>query len=419
MVLESQRMRVGGSRGYVSSAKLRRRGRMRLIVGLVVVVLLVYLGFEMFGGEGDQTNANNAGASPGVTENNGSSGTSTASTGSQGTGAYNPLNQTNGHPLLGGSKTTGTTTGTPGTTTGGTTTGTTGTATTTTGTPGTTTTTTGSTVTPPPPPPPPVNHVDDSVATDAQVKAQIDRGRQLIQTGKLVEARRFLNSALHGRISGADAQDVRTELTKLNDVLIFSQRAVQNDPLVATHTVKSGDLLSTIAKPHNVPWPLVGRINQVDPRRLRIGKTLKIPKGPFHLVIVKHAFRADAYLESADGPVYIRSFRVGLGEDDSTPVGHFTVRRGSKLSNPKWVNPRTGKVYEPDDPTNPIGERWIGLAGADERTRQMSGYGLHGTIEPQSIGRQASMGCIRFHAKDIELVYDMLIGTKSRVVIKP
>ncbi|MFB3139137.1 MAG: L,D-transpeptidase, partial [Phycisphaerales bacterium] len=97
----------------------------------------------------------------------------------------------------------------------------------------------------------------------------------------------------------------------------------------------------------------------------------------------------------------------------------FRVRAGTKLINPAWTNPRTGQRFESYDPQNPIGDRWIGLAGITEATRDLIGYGIHGTIEPESIGRQSSMGCIRMLPKDVELIYEVLIEQTSTVEIRP
>ncbi|HZW07868.1 MAG TPA: L,D-transpeptidase, partial [Phycisphaerales bacterium] len=85
----------------------------------------------------------------------------------------------------------------------------------------------------------------------------------------------------------------------------------------------------------------------------------------------------------------------------------------------KWVNPRTGEVFMPDDPKNPIGERWIGLEGTDENTRRFAGYGIHGTVDPESIGQQKSMGCVRMAPGDVEMIYEMLIDRLSTVKIVP
>ena len=66
---------------------------------------------------------------------------------------------------------------------------------------------------------------------------------------------------------------------------------------------------------------------------------------------------------------------------------------------------------------NPIGERWIGLEGVEERTMDLSGLGIHGTIEPGTIGTQSSMGCIRMGSSDITQVYEMLAEGVSTVEI--
>jgi lipoprotein-anchoring transpeptidase ErfK/SrfK len=55
-----------------------------------------------------------------------------------------------------------------------------------------------------------------------------------------------------------------------------------------------------------------------------------------------------------------------------------------------------------------LGERWIDLGES---------YGIHGTIEPDSIGKAASRGCIRMREKDVIEVYDFLVKG-SEVVIR-
>ncbi len=87
--------------------------------------------------------------------------------------------------------------------------------------------------------------------------------------------------------------------------------------------------------------------------------------------------------------------------------------------NPDWRDDRTGTYFGPDDPANPIGEYWLALEGTDERTESLSGYGIHGTIEQDSIGTMASRGCIRLADDDIALVFDLLIEGESRVDVVP
>jgi lipoprotein-anchoring transpeptidase ErfK/SrfK len=99
-------------------------------------------------------------------------------------------------------------------------------------------------------------------------------------------------------------------------------------------------------------------------------------------------------------------------------VGTFTVRKGSKMVNPPWVNPRTGEQFAGGDPKNPIGKHWIGIEGQGEAAAY-AGYGLHGTIEPESIGQQRSMGCVRMLADDIALMYELLTEQGSQIQIRP
>jgi lipoprotein-anchoring transpeptidase ErfK/SrfK len=44
-------------------------------------------------------------------------------------------------------------------------------------------------------------------------------------------------------------------------------------------------------------------------------------------------------------------------------------------------------------------------------------YGIHGTIDPNSIGKAESRGCIRLRNQDVEEVYDML-AVGSEVTIR-
>ena len=139
--------------------------------------------------------------------------------------------------------------------------------------------------------------------------------------------------------------------------------------------------------------------------------------GPFHAEVDKKSYRIDLYLGEGANQVFVRSYRVGLGEYNSTPIGSFKVRRNSKLINPTWVNPRTRAFFAADDPANPIGERWIGLEGIEERTVELSGLGIHGTIEPSTIGQDASMGCVRMHSDDVAEIYEVLAEGVSTVNI--
>jgi len=256
---------------------------------------------------------------------------------------------------------------------------------------------------------------------DTAFAEPLRRGMRLVEQGDLVAGRSELSALLVAagdRLRVRDAQAIRDTLASVNERLIFSPEAAPNDPLTTTYTVKSGDLLIKIAPRFDLTYQFIERINNVAANRIRVGQDLKLIYGPFHAVVDRSDFRMDIYLEGPDGePVYIRSFAVGLGEQGSTPIGNWVVRKGGKVSNPAWTNPRTGKFFEADHPENPLGQYWIALDGTDPSTKELQGYGIHGTIEPDTIGTEASMGCVRLADADIERVYQLLVGGKSRVQI--
>ena len=165
----------------------------------------------------------------------------------------------------------------------------------------------------------------------------------------------------------------------------------------------------------------IQRLNGIsDPRRVQAGRTLKIVRGPFHAVVDKSEFVMEIYLGSPGeaGSLYVAGFPVGLGADDSTPTGTWSVETHKKIKNPTYFSPRGEGVIEADDPENPLGEFWIGLTGIDGQAVGKESYGIHGTIEPDSIGKQASMGCIRMAKDDIALVFELLVEGKSTVIVR-
>ncbi|MHC4129211.1 MAG: L,D-transpeptidase family protein [Planctomycetota bacterium] len=262
-----------------------------------------------------------------------------------------------------------------------------------------------------------------AAASRQRAREQMGSGLSLAETNHPVDARRALTAALvSGALDPADAAFVRDRLGALNRRLVFSPEVVADDPFSRRYVVGPGDQLGGIVRRESlaIDWRFIMRVNRmVSERSLRAGQRLKLVTGPFHAVVDKSDYRLDLYLGSGSGRVYVASFPVGLGEFDQTPVGRFRVRPHSKLINPQWTHPHTGQRYGSDDPANPIGERWIGLVGADEATRDMVGYGIHGTIEPESIGRSESMGCIRLLPDDVALLYEVLTEQASTVVIRP
>jgi L,D-transpeptidase ErfK/SrfK len=103
---------------------------------------------------------------------------------------------------------------------------------------------------------------------------------------------------------------------------------------------------------------------------------------------------------------FVRAYPIGIGKDSTTPLGKLAVL--SKAEKPQYTDPH-GRVIDGDDPQNPLGPRWLDLGNS---------YGIHGTIDPTSIGKAESRGCIRLRNNDVLEVFDML-GVGSEVTIRP
>jgi hypothetical protein len=105
----------------------------------------------------------------------------------------------------------------------------------------------------------------------------------------------------------------------------------------------------------------------------------------------------------------VAQYPCAAGRGGCTPEGTFTVNM--KLVDPVWY--WKGQAIPPG-PDNGLGSRFIGIT-SDEYPK---GYGLHGTNEPASIGRDASHGCVRMHNEDVEKLYD-LVEYGDTVVVGP
>jgi len=93
-----------------------------------------------------------------------------------------------------------------------------------------------------------------------------------------------------------------------------------------------------------------------------------------------------------DGKV-VRIYRVAVGKTSTpSPVGEFKIV--NRVSNPAYYH--KGQVIGAGK-GNPVGTRWMGLSA--------KGYGIHGTNQPNSIGKAASTGCIRMGKQDLEELF--------------
>lgn len=237
-------------------------------------------------------------------------------------------------------------------------------------------------------------------------EALADEGLALFDEGRLVEAQKQLSRALRAGVAGPKGRAVRDALSRCADALQLAPRRHPADTYARSYEVVPGDTLTAIGQKFLVPYQLIMRVNRLESTRIIAGQTLKAIQGPIHLEIVKSRYELRAWLDE----VCLGAYPVGLGIENSTPEGTFVVEQ--KIVNPPYQpqhKPRS-EFRDAGAPDNPLGSRWIDIGNH---------YGIHGTIEPSSIGGPVSEGCIRMHNRDVEEVYDFVVPGVSKVEIRP
>jgi lipoprotein-anchoring transpeptidase ErfK/SrfK len=128
-----------------------------------------------------------------------------------------------------------------------------------------------------------------------------------------------------------------------------------------------------------------------------------VPTGTQQRVIVVSL--QDRKLALIENGEVTKIYPVAVGKPSTpSPEGTFTIER--RVANPIYHH--NGLTVLPG-PGNPVGTRWMGLS--------RSGYGIHGTNEPRSIGKAASHGCIRMAKADLEQFYELVaVGDTVRLI---
>jgi len=221
------------------------------------------------------------------------------------------------------------------------------------------------------------------------------------------EAARTYSALLLGELQAAWPAD-HAALTEWTQGLNEAQREHRWHPRGEWPSVEvkvgNGDSLISIRKRYVGEHPgavlctgLIERANRIR-GYLQPGQTLRIPTDPARILVDLDARWALFFL----GEEVAAAWPVAIGRPgEDTPPGDYTVR--NKLENPPWM--KEGQEPIPfGDPRNPLGTRWIGWSKDGAKTP----YGFHGTWEPDSIGKAASDGCVRFRNEDVEQLFQVL-----------
>jgi len=240
----------------------------------------------------------------------------------------------------------------------------------------------------------------ESKSPALQAAADLKTARSLESAGKHPEALVAYEKLLSRKDLSRQTQNkIATAYEGLNWRLIFSPDQA-DESYSLFYTVKPGDNLHNIAKANKTTVGLIKKVNNLPKDMIRPAMKLKIITAPFAIRVDKSENMLLLFMKDK----LIRHYSVATGKDNNTPVGTFKIV--NKLVDPTWYH--QGKVVPPGNPENILGTRWLGF--------DKQGYGIHGTTQPDSIGTQASLGCIRMLNSEVEELYEF-IPTGTEVTI--
>ncbi len=184
----------------------------------------------------------------------------------------------------------------------------------------------------------------------------------------------------------------------LNIQLLFSPVITANS---TAYVIKPGDNLIKIAKSFKTTPELIMKSNSISGDRIMPGRKIKVCTAPFSVFVDK----SQNILILKTGEEIVKTYVVSTGANNSSPVGTFKIV--NKIVNPTWF--KSGAVVPPGSPENVLGTRWMGF--------DISGYGIHGTTEPEKLGQQVTQGCVRMANSDAEELYTIIpVGTEVVIV---
>ncbi len=241
----------------------------------------------------------------------------------------------------------------------------------------------------------------------AQVDAILADCRKLEAEDKLAPAREKYQSILD-RTSGNVRLQIEAAIGRLSIELITSPRPMAGK---VEYVIKSGDSLSRIASEFNCPVLLIQKANRIsDPTKIRPGDRLILPDHPDFSVLVS---KSQNTLSLLLGGQLFKKYSVGTGVHSKTPAGTFKIV--DKIAEPPWW-PGDGRATIPfGSPDNILGTHWLALEATGD-TPKLRGYGIHGTWDESSIGKQSSAGCVRMKNAEVGEIF-MLLPRNTPVTI--
>jgi L,D-transpeptidase ErfK/SrfK len=198
---------------------------------------------------------------------------------------------------------------------------------------------------------------------------------------------------------------------------------------LAVIRLEKGDTLPDIARHFSLGINAVSAANPgVDVWVPEAGESILLPlsfilpDAPRKGIVVNLATMRLFQFKGNGRSLVVSTYPVGIGtEERPTPTGQMRVAR--KATRPTWHVPssiaadhrKKGDILPaevPPGPQNPLGEYALYLS--------KSGYLIHGTNKPASIGLKATNGCMRLYPENVKMLFnDTPVNTPVAIVNQP
>jgi len=226
----------------------------------------------------------------------------------------------------------------------------------------------------------------------------LNKAKESENKGDIEQTKNAYQELINNFPSSGEMNSWQKKAEDLNIKLLFSPETTGSKSTL--YEIQPGDTLVKIAKKFNTTPELVIKINKLTSDKIFPGKKIKVWTGKLSILVDKS--QNILMLKSEDE--IIKTYVVSTGKDNSTPVGTFKIV--TKLANPTWF--KTGAVVPAGSSENQLGTRWLGF--------DLPGYGIHGTTEPQNLGKQITQGCVRMANSEVEELF-MIVPQGTEVTI--
>lgn len=225
-----------------------------------------------------------------------------------------------------------------------------------------------------------------------------NQAKELEAQNNLLEARQIYKKLIEEFPASHEVANWQKKVESMNIKLLFS--GVQT-PESTEYEIRPGDTLVKIAKEFKTTVDLIKQSNNFSSSKINPGRKIKIIKTPFSILVDK----SNNLLLLKSGEEVFKTYIVSTGKNNCTPVGTFKIV--DKLVDPTWF--KAGAVIPPNSPENVLGSRWMGF--------DLKSYGIHGTTEPQNLGKQITQGCVRMSNSEVEELYSIIpVGTEVTII---